>query len=120
MSIPRESLDLGDRYLLEQLRPGSVAAVVQEKGWISNPKFAPTKAKVPSVADSSYQIEYEDDHFHSANQAGFKVGARVYHSTYRQGRILSLGGTGKMMRGQIKFDDDGLIRMIMVSHLRLL
>jgi DNA helicase-2/ATP-dependent DNA helicase PcrA len=117
--IPRENFDLGDRYLMEHLRSGSATTIAQEKGWSSSTRIV-SKPKVETKSDASYHIEYEDDHLHSQSQAGFKVGARVYHSTYRQGRIVSLGGAGKMMRGQIKFDDDGLMRMIMVSHLRLL
>lgn len=116
--IPKECIESSDRYVLEQLRIDNVArGVSEEKGWSTQRAFSPRSVSEIARESTSYHIEYEDEHVQSFS--AFKAGARVYHSTYRQGKLLSLSGSGKMMRGQVRFDDDGLVRMIMVSHLRL-
>lgn len=117
--IPKECIESSDRYLLEQLRIDGVArGASEERGWSSGQRtFSPRSLGEIAKDNSSYHIEYEDEHVQSSS--AFKAGARVYHATYRNGRLLSISGSGKMTRGQVKFDDDGLVRMIMVSHLRL-
>ena len=118
--IPKSCFEGSDHYLLERLKGENFErAIVSEKSWTSNSKeFFSKPRKEIDKGDSSYQIEYEDEYFQSS--LSLKAGARVNHATYGHGKILAINGVGKMMRGHVKFDNDGLVRTIMVSHLRAL
>lgn len=113
--IPQDSFEPGDRYLVsQQSRPDS-----------SHPPFAGATSswsrtltsKTPSP-NNSYRIEYENGHVGVAN-SGIKIGARVYHASYRNGRVISLSGSGSMTRAQVRFEGDNQVRMIMLTHLQL-
>ncbi len=115
--IPKEVIEAADRFLLENGRIQGPTRNFDQKGW-SVPKSS--VSVTPRVDDNSYRIDYEDEHIHNLPMGAYKAGAKVYHQNYREGRILSVSGSGKMTRAQVKFNDDGLVRMIMVSHLRLM
>lgn len=114
--IPENVFDLSDRFLLKQssTKAGSYAqGAASGFSWSTKAKPVPKKTSEEKL---DYHIEYEDEYLNGPE--AFKVGNRVFHASYRYGRIISVSGFGKMSRAQVKFDDDTTLRMIMLSHLK--
>ena len=75
-----------------------------------------TLPKALSSTDA-YKIEYDDSNGDFGGK-NIGVGAWVYHTNYHRGKVISLFGAGRSMRAQVRFDGDGQVRTIMLTHLQ--
>jgi DNA helicase-2/ATP-dependent DNA helicase PcrA len=81
--------------------------------WIldrNNKTQEPPKVMLRVPTSSAYKVEYDDKNI--------AVGTHVYHANYHKGKVVSLSGAGKVMRAQVRFEDDGQLRTIMLTHLK--
>ncbi len=104
--LPPEVFEPSARWILEQrssARPQTLLRSVVSS--------ASARPKAPTDA---YRVEYDN-----AEKADsfIRVGARVYHENYATGTVLSLSGSGRAMRAQVRFEREKAVRTIMLSHL---
>lgn len=121
--VPKEVIESGDRWLLNQVGTPSFRSMgTDEIKTFTRMRTASTSAsthaptKPPAVENDGYHVEYDDEV--AFNVATFKMGERVFHSSYRNGSVLSSSGMGRMVRVKVRFDGDGMVRTIMATHLQ--
>lgn len=116
--IPKETIDINDRWVLDRITLGGLSMPKRDEDerTIKRPSLSATPVTNGHKSDVSYRIEYDESCETVA--LSFKLGERVYHSNYQQGRVISLSGSGRMMRVKVKFEGDGQTRTIMATHLQ--
>jgi DNA helicase II / ATP-dependent DNA helicase PcrA len=120
--LPKETIDINDRWILDRIGLSGLSMPKTDGDVEKQIKKPPLSlASVRSSGNGhkphdDYRIEYDDAFV--GNGITFKPGERVYHSNYQRGQVISLSGTGKMVRVKVKFEGDGQTRTIMATHLQ--
>lgn len=99
--LPKDAFLLTDRHLVEKRE--SPRERKDERAW--------SYSKEKGFAPLSGASALEDDE-------SFKIGAAVRHNSYGQGRVLSISGSGRLAKAQVRFHNDCSLRTIMMSHLQ--
>lgn len=113
--IPIDVIHESDRFLLSGFKSRLI-----NKDTFYNLQKSRNLQSAPKPAFDRTQVVYDDPDMAENHAKAMKKGARVYHQSYQQGYIVSLSGFGPHTRAQVRFDEDGLMRTIMLSHLRVL
>ena len=123
--LPTSTIEPCDVWLIDQITKISSKTNNPNviKDYFKSPHQYQHAAKNPKDSiqqehDKRYHIEYDNDVFPQGNVPSFNKGDRVYHGNYRDGYVISQSGYGKMMRVKVRFEQDGLIRTIMATHLQ--
>lgn len=92
---------------LEELDPSTYAEVNGGTGRKSGRRKKAQKAQF----DEFYQEEYEDDF--NQERRSIRVGSRVIHEMFGEGKILQISGNGDMTKLTIDFEEAGIKNLLL-------
>lgn len=110
--LPPEVFEPGARWIMDQSKAAFYDRVARKSFDVGSRTISmPAK---PAV--EAYKIEYDDSP--DFDNPKINAGSRVYHTNYQNGKVIAISGAGKAMRAQVRFEGDGQVRTIMLSHLQ--
>lgn len=117
--LPPEVFEESDRHALGGVKArGFMPNTRRFEESISAIRSSRPKAMASEPANLGPQVVYDEPDMAQSRTKSLAQGARVFHQNYQHGRIVSLSGAGMNMRAQVRFEGDGMIRTIMLTHLQ--